>query len=65
MQVSVNQARCQGHTLCNLAAPTVFLLREEDGHAYVDQAAVAPPLASAIRDAEATCPERAVEVRED
>jgi ferredoxin len=48
-----------------MAAPTVFLLRDEDGHAYVDPAAVTPGLEAAIRDAEATCPERAVEVRED
>ena len=65
MRVSVNQDRCQGHTLCNMAAPTVFLLRDEDGHSSVDPDAVTPALEAAIRDAEATCPERAVEIRED
>jgi ferredoxin len=48
-----------------MAAPAVFLLRDEDGHAYVDPGAVAPGLEAAIRDAEATCPERAVEIGED
>ena len=32
IRVRVDSARCQGHTLCNLAAPTVFSLRDEDGH---------------------------------
>ena len=31
----VNADLCQGHTLCNFAAPDVFHLRDEDGHAFV------------------------------
>ena len=31
----VNAELCQGHTLCNFAAPDVFHLRDEDGHAFV------------------------------
>ena len=31
----VDPELCQGHTLCNMAAPDIFQLREEDGHAYV------------------------------
>ena len=31
----VNPELCQGHTLCNMAAPEIFQLRDEDGHAYV------------------------------
>jgi ferredoxin len=35
MQVHIDPDVCQGHTLCALAAPGIFLLREDDGHAYV------------------------------
>ena len=34
-RASSNAELCQGHTLCNMAAPDVFQLRDEDGHAYV------------------------------
>ena len=35
MRVVVNAEVCQGHTLCNMVAPDIFHLREEDGHAVV------------------------------
>ena len=35
MKVRVDPARCQGHTLCTIPAPDVFLLDEEEGHAHV------------------------------
>ncbi len=35
MRVYVDEAICQGHTLCAMAAPEVFHLRDDDGHAYV------------------------------
>lgn len=62
MKVTVDPDRCQGHTLCSIAAGTVFRLRDEDGHAEVEESAIGPGLESAIRDAEATCPERAIQV---
>ena len=31
----VDPELCQGHTLCNMVAPDIFHLREEDGHSYV------------------------------
>ncbi len=42
MQVHIDPDVCQGHTLCALAAPQIFLLREEDGHAYVTSPDVPP-----------------------
>jgi ferredoxin len=60
MQVSVDERVCQGHTLCALAVPEVFRLRDEDGHAYVESALVDPVLEAAVRDAEASCPEQAI-----
>jgi ferredoxin len=63
-RVIVDPDLCQGHTLCNMAAPDIFALREEDGHAYVvvdELTAEQVPLA---RKAELGCPERAITVEE-
>ena len=61
----VNAELCQGHTLCNMAAPEIFQLRDEDGHAFV---AVDGELTDeqllAARQAELGCPERAITVEE-
>jgi ferredoxin len=64
MRVSVDPDLCQGHTLCSMAAPDVFGLRDEDGHAYLlitefDQASIA-----AARRAASTCPEQAITVED-
>lgn len=62
MRVQVDPDVCQGHTLCALAAPQIFLLGEEDGHAYVASGEVPPELEDAVRRAAATCPEGAITV---
>jgi ferredoxin len=61
VKVSVNTARCQGHTLCNLAAPEIFEL-DADGHAYVTQETVEGDLETLARKAADGCPERAISV---
>lgn len=64
MRVVVNPDICQGHTLCNMVAPDIFHLREEDGHAVVvveELTAEQEPLA---RKAELGCPERAITIEE-
>jgi ferredoxin len=55
---------CQGHTLCNFAAPDVFHLRDEDGHAYVVVDELTPEQLPLARQAELGCPERAITVEE-
>ena len=60
----VNAELCQGHTLCNMAAPSVFQLRDEDGHAYVVVDELTPEQLPAARKAELGCPERAITVEE-
>lgn len=65
MQVHVDPDVCQGHTLCALAAPDIFLLREEDGHSYVTSAQVPPGREDVVRKAVATCPEGAISIEED
>lgn len=65
MRAYVDDSKCQGHTLCSLAAPAIFKLREEDGHSYVEDHEVPPELEEAARRAEAGCPERAIILEED
>jgi ferredoxin len=64
VRVVVNAEVCQGHTLCNMVAPEIFALREEDGHAYVLVDQLAPEQEPLARKAELGCPERAITVEE-
>jgi ferredoxin len=64
MRVYVDAAICQGHTLCQLAAPQVFLLGEDDGHAYVANEEVPSEYEEAVRKAAASCPEGAITVQD-
>lgn len=65
MRVSVDPAKCQGHTLCAMTAPDVFELNDEDGHSYVPNERVAPEDEEGARKAFASCPERAIVLVED
>lgn len=65
MKVRVDDTRCQGHTLCAMAAPELFKLRDDDGHSYVEDENVPPDLQGKARAAEATCPERAIIIEDD
>jgi ferredoxin len=60
MKVRVDADKCQGHTLCAMAAPEVFVLSEVDGHASVRHPEVAPEHELAVREAAGTCPEQAI-----
>lgn len=60
MRISVDPDVCQGHTLCHLAAPSLFQLRDEDGHAYVVDPEVPPEMEEVARKAMLTCPEGAI-----
>ena len=64
MRVYVQEDVCQGHTLCHMAAPEVFALREEDGHGYVTVTEFTPELIEAARRAAATCPEQAIVIED-
>jgi ferredoxin len=67
MRVTVDSEICQGHTLCNMAAPELFKLRDDDGHAYVTDDGVIPADSKSrarARQAAATCPEMAIEIDE-
>jgi ferredoxin len=59
-RVTIDEDRCQGHTLCHITAPTLFGLRDEDGHAAVLADPVPPEFAELARRSAAGCPERAI-----
>ena len=65
LRVRVNDKLCQGHTLCARSAPAVFKLRDEDGHAYVEEESVPIGQLEAARRAVIGCPEQAIEIIED
>ncbi len=64
MRVYVDEAICQGHTLCAMAAPEVFHLRDDDGHAYVAVTEFTPEVMQSAKRAASTCPEQAIVVEE-
>ena len=64
MRVYVDETICQGHTLCAMAAPEVFSLRDDDGHAFVSVTEFTPEVITAARRAASTCPEQAIVIEE-
>jgi ferredoxin len=62
MKVRVDPDRCQGHTLCWLAAPEAFVLDDVDGHASATRDDVAPEYEAEVFEAALSCPEQAIEV---
>jgi ferredoxin len=64
MKIRVDSDRCQGHTQCNFTAPTLFRLRDEDGHAEAAVDVVPPELEDLARLAAASCPEQAIMVED-
>ena len=60
VRVYVDEAVCQGHTLCAMAAPGIFRLRDEDGHAYVTLDELTPEEYAQALKAASTCPEGAI-----
>lgn len=62
MKVQVDPERCQGHTLCAMAAPEIFQLSEVDGHASVEDEEVPAGLEQQVKEAFSSCPERAISI---
>ena len=62
MRIRVDLNRCQGHTVCAMAAPTLVRLRDEDGRAEaVDRDLDESEIVLAQRAA-ISCPEQAISV---
>ena len=64
MKVRVDPDKCQGHTLCAMAAPDAFELSEYDGHSTARFEVVPPQLEGKVLDAAKTCPEQAIVISE-
>jgi ferredoxin len=62
MRIRVDLNRCEGHTLCAMAAPTLIRLRDQDGRAEaVDRDLDEAEILLAQRAA-SSCPEQAISV---
>ena len=61
MNVTVDDDRCRGHGVCTAVCPEVFALTD-DGYSTVLLPEVPPEFEDQVRDAAASCPERAVVV---
>ncbi|KAA9155376.1 ferredoxin [Amycolatopsis acidicola] len=62
MKVQVDQARCQGHTLCAMIAPKVFELDDVDGHSSPVSEDVPADQEEKVREAVQSCPEQAISI---
>ena len=60
MRVSVDGTRCQGHTLCSMIAPEMFVLDDVDGHASPVTEEVPPDQEELVKEAAHSCPEQAI-----
>jgi ferredoxin len=60
MKARVDENKCQGHTLCAMAAPDFFLLSDIDGHATAASEDVPADAEALVRDAAGACPEQAI-----
>jgi ferredoxin len=64
MRVSVDRAKCTGHTRCNLLCPEVYVLDERGYNDVPDDYEVPPELEDAARRGAEACPEEAIAVEE-
>jgi ferredoxin len=64
MKVHVDPELCQGHTLCAMNAPDLFVLSDEDGHAQAvggnGVENVPADRETDVKEAARSCPEQAI-----
>jgi ferredoxin len=60
MKLRADDSRCQGHGLCNMTAPEVFALSDEDGHVVIQTPEVPAELEEDARQGVDACPEIAL-----
>jgi ferredoxin len=65
VQVSLDDTRCQGHTLCAMIAPESFALDDIDGRAHAVVEDVPERYHQSVREAANSCPEQAISVLVD
>mgnify|MGYP002389209783 CR=1 FL=1 len=64
MRAWVDADKCQGHTLCAMAAGEFFVLSDLDGHASTPTKDVPAGLEAKVRAAAGSCPEQAIVVED-
>ena len=64
MRVWVAGERCQGHTLCAMIAPEMFVLSEVDGSSSAVCEVVPAGQEDVVREAAHSCPEQAIVIEE-
>lgn len=64
MKVRVDGARCQGHTLCSMIAPEMFVLSDIDGTSSAVCEVVPADQEELVVEAAHSCPEQAIVVEE-
>lgn len=62
MKLTVDSNRCQGHTLCHLSAPELFVLSEIEGHASAAVEEVPEGSRHLAQTAADACPEQAIAI---
>lgn len=62
MRIRVDLNRCEGHTLCAIAAPTLVRLRDEDGRAVAVDRDLDEAETVLAQRAASNCPEQAISV---
>ena len=65
MKVRVDQERCQGHTLCAMIAPEMFVLSDIDGSSSAVTEVVPADHEELVREAVQSCPEQAIVIEDD
>ena len=64
MKVWGDPRRCQGHTLCAMIAPEMFVLSDLDGSSSAVREVVPPDQEELVREAAHSCPEQAIVIDE-
>jgi len=63
VKIRVDREMCEGHALCNGAAPELFTL-DDDGYSNVDVREVPPGMEDVARRGALACPELAITIVE-
>ncbi len=64
MKVTVDDDACAGHGVCVALCPEVFTLTD-DGYAQAINTPIPAELTEAVTAAAASCPERAIQLKEE
>lgn len=62
MKLTVDPDRCQGHTLCHMSAPELFVLSDTEGHAAAAADEVPEESRHLAQLAADACPEQAITI---